>query len=114
MRIPKYLTMPVSGLVFAGLTFVAGPAAAAEPATPACPETTTTAFHQGTSEQLQAGCRWKCTKWKKGRCALKTRVCSGGGGGGGGGGGSAGGGGGGGGGGSANVNINNTNTNIAN
>lgn len=117
MGIPKHLTMTVSGLVFAGLVLAAGPAAAAAPASPACPATTTTTFHQGSLDQLQAGCRWQCTKWKKGKCAHKTRVCSGGGGGGGatgGGGGGGGAGGGGGGGGGANVNINNTNTNIAN
>jgi uncharacterized membrane protein YgcG len=118
MGIPKQLTMTVSGLVFAGLVLTAGPAAAST-VTPVCPNTTTTAFHQASTDRLAAGCRWQCTKWKKGKCVHKARVCTGGGGGGGsagggGGGGGAGGGGGGGGGGGANVNINNTNTNIAN
>ena len=93
MGIPKHLTVTVSGLVFGGLVLVMGPATAANVTTPACAGVTTTAFHQTAPEHLQAGCRWNCTKWKKGTCTHRARVCTGGGGG-------------------ANVNINNTNTNI--
>jgi hypothetical protein len=74
MGILKYLIVSVSGLVFAGLVLVAGPAASAAMTTRACADVTV-ASHEARPSNAK-GCYWKCDRWnKRGYCAHSRRVC---------------------------------------